>query len=886
MNLKGILVGFCLILASNLAWAQQRMAVNGSVKDSLDRPIISATISIITRDGAGIAFGKTDKHGSFSFTVLKDTLNLKISALGYEQMTVPILQNSSAFFSIILKSKVTILNEVNLTAKQKISLTSDTLKYDVNAFRGQNDRVIGDLIERLPGINVDEKGAISYNGKPISKVYLDGDNLLDGRYRLATGSVPVTSVEEVQVIEKDQPVRALNGYSISDNVSLNLKLTENARTITMNNGHLGLGNKSYSGEFSNLILKSKIKGISGLKVNNMGENLEQENAETGASTDSEVALKSPAYLLAINSSQQPVLAEKYYLKNNDNSANINILLKLKKDWSLRFNLMTLQLKRQYNVNNGIQYFFGKDTIGYTEIQNHLHTLSQWQIQGLIERNSKGIYIKSFTRLDLPNWKKNGNTIQDAEVLAQYLPAGYMSLSNETNIIKALGPDRILQYKSLVQFYSTDESLKILPGVHADIINDSLDYLVLDQRIQTRNSYINQTATFKTKFNKMILSSSLGIFIEGNSLNSNLFKTDSTNSVTQLGNAFKNALSFNNLGLSAKAAAIYLLDKGSVSFEVSPTFNFTNYGEQGILENINRYFFLNPSFELKKAIGRYSEFNLRYSGRTRFGEMLDIYNGNILVNYREFKANRSPLPRTDINDIAIRYSYRKPLTMLFYHLNLNYELGKQNFINAIEIDKGLTRSTAIGYGNKMEKYVLNSSISKFLFFLDINFSLSTNAVLQKGYSYYNNEISPYKAKNFNISASLRKKIFQTLTISATGEMNSFINDQYLIAAHIRNSTEIRKFKASWQHNISPQLSYHLSTNITEYQQSKQKAINSYFLDFGLKYSPTKFKGTFELQGINLTNQNLYEQASINTNQLVVQQVPLRTRTFLLKYYFSF
>lgn len=886
MYLRSFLCGLCLLLSVIPAKAQQTFTINGFVKDSLAAPVVSATISIVTKNGSGVAFTKTDQKGFFTSTVSNDSLSVKVTAMGYQQLIFPLPEYTGKALTIVLKKATAVLKEVNITSQRKVSLTSDTLMYHVKSFKEPNDRVIADLIGRLPGIKIDDKGAISYNGKAISKVYIDGDNLMDGRYRLATNNVPVNAVEQVQVIERDQPVKALNGYVVTNNVSLNLKLTDSARAITINTAQVGAGNKAYSAEINNLILKPKIKSINSLKTNNIGENLERENADLGGSSGHELSLKSPNPYLAISSADPPTLAEKYYLKNNDNSININGLFKLQSDWTLRLNVATLQLKRKYNFNNSISYFINNDTIGYNEIQNHQHKLNQWQIQAQIEKNSKALYVKSLTRLDLPTWDKSGTTIQNGEKLAQYLPSSYLSLSNETNVVKAIGANNILQYNSTLQYYKLNENLKISPGIQKDILNENRDYLMLDQQVYTKNIFVNQSLTFKTKFNNLVLSASIGGSFERNRLNSNLYKTDSLGAEESVGDQYKNEISFNNLGLFGKASVIYLIKNGSLSLEASPAFSFIDYAGPTKPINKNSYFQLNPTVDFRKNLGRYSEFSFKYFQQTTFGAVADIYGGTILTNYRKLNFNESPLPKTDLDGLSFRYSYRKPITMLFYNLNFSYDRTGQNFINAFEINQGLTKSKAIDYNNKTHKYALYGNVSKYLFFISTNLSATANVSLQQGYNFYNEEISPFSVRNINVSATARKKLLSVISVSVTAETGKFTNVQKAGNGDLRNTTDIRTLKTEWQHNITPTFSYNLAYSLTSYKQSLQQKVNNSFLDANIKYAPTQWKGFFELQCINLINRKSYEQVNADANQLSMFNVPLRERTLLLKYLFTF
>jgi hypothetical protein len=891
LHIKRLFLFFCLLFSTSLLFAQTN--ISGLVKDSIGDPVAHASVTIVDKNGAGIVFEKTDQKGVFNcrFQNTSLQLSIKITALGYQQSTVPLAGNTDEKYVITLKKIVRQLQEVVIKSNNKISLSSDTLKYNVKAFADKNDRVIADLIGRLPGIQVDEKGTISYNGKRINNVYIDGDNLLGGKYRLATNNVPVGAVEQVQVIERDQPVKALNGYIIANNVSLNLKLTDSARTMTINTGYVGLGNKAYNAELNNLIFQQKLKGINNLKTNNIGENLETENADIGLSANgSEMNLRSPRPYLSMQNETLPAVAEQYYLINNDNAANINTLFKFKTDWSLRLNVSTLQLKRKNRYNNQVNYFLpGADTISYDEVQNSTFKLNQWQVQAQVEKNSKSIYLRSVTRIDLPKWDRAGNTDQNGQSFKQNQPSVYLSLSNETNLIKALGLNNILQYNSLLQYYKLNEALTILPGIQENVVNDSIGYLKLDQQARTRNIFINQSVTYKTKFDQFILSASLGLLYERNELNSGLYKTDSSLVTSSVGNQFNNDITFNNLSLFGKASAIYLFEKGSsVSIEASPTYSFIHYnGQKNTTSGRNAWFMPNPIIELRKKTGNYAEMNLRYSRQTEFGQVNDIYPGTMLVNYRQFNFNDAPLPKTNINSMGLRYVYRKPLKMFFYNLNFNYDQTKQNFINTYTIDSGLTKSVAIDFKNRTDRYALSANLSKYLFFLSTNVSASGNLSLQKGNSFFNGQISPYHSYVFSFSGTARRKVFSKATVSVTAETGKSINEQTISGSTVtKNTTDVKKIKSEWQHNLTAQLLYVASYKFSWYKQSLQNPVANHFIDLSVKYTPAKWKSYFELNGINLINQGVYKQIVSNSNQLSVFQMPLRARTLLLKYAFSF
>jgi hypothetical protein len=872
-----------------VAAAQDSVSVSGFVKDSTGKPVVAASIVIVTPSGAGIHFTKTGPKGYFACTFLQkqDSCSIKVTMLGYRPFIHPVTTSTRSPLSIILKAAETRLQEVTVKSKTSIQSTGDTLQYNVSAFKEKNDRVIADLIQRLPGIQMDDKGIISYNGKQISNVYIDGDNLLGGRYRIATNNVPVDAVEQVQVIERDQPVKALRGYVNADKVSLNLKLADKARTVAINTGHIAAGDKAYSAELNNLLFRKQVKSINSFKANNTGASLQHENADAGAPSDgSETSVPQPQPYLSMSGESLPSVDERYYLRNNDFAGNINALFKLASDWGLRLNAASVQLKRKYNYTNAVNFFLpGADTVRYEEWQNSITRENHWQFQVQAEKNSKAAYIKSSTRLDLPKFRAQGSTAQNGVSFLQAQPASHFTASNETGIVKALGSRNLLQYNSVLQYFSVNESLNIMPGLHADIVNDGKDFLSLEQRVETKSTYIHQSATFKSKIGRLVLSATAGAEYEQNRLQSNLYKTDSSHVITSAGGRFQNDLLFDDRRLFAKASMMYELKKGLVSAEVSPSFHSIRYDSpEKMPQQDQHYFVLNPVVEFRKNIGRYGELQFRFAQRTDFGQINDIYPGTILVNYRQFSFNETPLPQTGITSFGLRWSYRKPIRMFFYNFGISADRTKQNFIHSYIVQSGITRVMAIDLDNRLNKYSFNGSISKYLFFISTNLSASGNANLQKGNAYYNGGITPFTSYIYSLSATARKKLFSKAAISVTGDMARYIHQQKGVSPD--NITKTGKIRSEWRHNLTETMSYVLSHQFTTYRQSAQSAVRNHFLDASVKYAPLRWKSYFEVQCVNLINQHSYRQISSGPNQLSLLDLPLRERMVLLKYSFGF
>lgn len=112
---------------------------------------------------------------------------------------------------------------------EKIRQAGDTLNYNVAAYRDNNDRVIVDVLKKMPGIGVSEDGSISYNGKKIKEFYVENMDLLQSRYNIATSNISAQDVATVQIMQNHQPVRSMKDLVPSSDVAINIKLRKDAK---------------------------------------------------------------------------------------------------------------------------------------------------------------------------------------------------------------------------------------------------------------------------------------------------------------------------------------------------------------------------------------------------------------------------------------------------------------------------------------------------------------------------------------------------------------------------------------------------------------------------------------------------------------------------------
>ena len=209
----------------------------------------------------------------------------------------------------------------------------------VSDFASAQDMVIGDVLKKLPGITVGSDGTIYYNNKAISNLYINGDNLLDDKYNIATTTIPQGVVEQVQVIQNDQPVKVLQNKVMSDDVALNLTIKKGAKMQMVGQESVGAGLPgNYDVDLNAMMFKDNYKAINYLKGNNTGYDLQQELVAHNLTNYEQLIDNSmPAALLSLGTVNNPALSRSRYLFDQSGLLNLNNLFKFRHDIQMRIN---------------------------------------------------------------------------------------------------------------------------------------------------------------------------------------------------------------------------------------------------------------------------------------------------------------------------------------------------------------------------------------------------------------------------------------------------------------------------------------------------------------------------------------------------------------------
>lgn len=269
------------ILAFVLATLTGVAQVNVSgviVEEGSNEPLTGASVILRNAEGKIKKYATSDAKGKFSISTpdIKG-YTLDVSMMSFAKQTVK-LDSVQLPVTIVMEASATMLKEVAVKA-DRIREQGDTITYTVGTFAQAQDRSIGDVLKRMPGIDVSNSGKIQYQGEDINKFYIEGSDLLGGKYGIATNGINHDDVGAVEVMENHQPMQVLSGISFSDKAAINLKLKNKAKATWTFHGDAGGGyswqpeGAAWDGELFAMAVMPGFQNITTFKTNNIGEDL-------------------------------------------------------------------------------------------------------------------------------------------------------------------------------------------------------------------------------------------------------------------------------------------------------------------------------------------------------------------------------------------------------------------------------------------------------------------------------------------------------------------------------------------------------------------------------------------------------------------------------------
>ena len=244
MKFRLLILGLVLSFFSQA----QTVTLKGVVRDSLQKPLGAASLVAIDKATEALAsYTITGEDGVFALKLNQNTTyKIQVSALGLQTIkdTLKTLE-SDLTVDYELRADI-LLDEV--VVKIPVLIRGDTLIYDADSFKNGSERKLEDIIDKLPGVEINDNGQIEVEGKVVNKLMVNGKDFFEGDTKIATKNIPSSTVDKIQVLKNYGDVGQLRSVrNNQDNVAINIKLKSGKERFWFGNVTTGLGGSPKEG---------------------------------------------------------------------------------------------------------------------------------------------------------------------------------------------------------------------------------------------------------------------------------------------------------------------------------------------------------------------------------------------------------------------------------------------------------------------------------------------------------------------------------------------------------------------------------------------------------------------------------------------------------------
>lgn len=283
--LKNLFTIFLLLFA-NFLLAQEEFKIKGILLNEMEFPIADALITAgNTSDSTKISSTTTDEEGNFELKISKRStafyLLFEDAIAGNTQKSFSELTSDLNLGSVqILPKEVYNLKEVLLTTTSPVIVKNDTIEFDAASFKVKPNANLEALLRELPGVEIDENGKITVNGKDVNEILIDGEPFFGTDGKVAIENLPADIIKKIQVSDfKTRNEKFSGEKSRSDKSSINITLKEDKKQGYMVKGTVGYGTDNH---YESNLMANYFKGNRKISLIGSSNDIASTGLATGA----------------------------------------------------------------------------------------------------------------------------------------------------------------------------------------------------------------------------------------------------------------------------------------------------------------------------------------------------------------------------------------------------------------------------------------------------------------------------------------------------------------------------------------------------------------------------------------------------------------------------
>lgn len=837
-------------------------------------------------DSTTLAYAISNDKGEFSLLVDEgpDSLLLIFRSLTVEELILSI-PNKDQFLEISLNPFIMELKEMVLEGKRNpITSNNDTIFYDVSSISNSNDRFIFDVLSRLPGIEVDNTGMIRYQGKALEKFYIEGLDLLGGRYNLANRNMPISAVESIQILENHQPIAVLDSLVYSERTSLNLKLKR--KNVWLGVIHFGSGFSPilYDINLTPMIFRSDFQILNSFQANNIGKDLQKElKVLTIEDLTKRWKLEEFNTWFGVRQVSSFGLSKEKYEFNESKIATINSLSKNKNDTEFRINLSFINDKIEEIGGEQTTFFLPGDSIRISEdirnnfLYSNLSTELSWT------KNIKKSYFKNSTKINVQDRREVGNILLNSESRMQDIELPFIELGNTLKGIKPF-KKRLFNYESQINMRFSNQRFYLNTVGFDMILPQSNEKGTLLQTLKEKGYFTNNNIGITKRVAKNLsLTSKMGFLAKLNFMDSQMALKDSGGGEINIPENFSNKLRQKEMRAYLQNDLDFKTDKISFSLKVPLSYFNINFLDPRIdfKRNLSRVIF-EPNFQGSYFVHSKLNFYFSFQKSNDFKGLHQLHPGFVFKDYRTIQQNLSDIPDEIQYNYSLSFQFKDPIYSYFASAGFNLLNSKMNTIIGNEIlDSGEAILRAENFLNRMQSQVWFLRTSKYFPMLNSNLTISLDHQNRTGQQIIQGSIKDFNLKILNprIIWGLRPKSIFGLTWNGSFRLieSEFENIEIGNIIQFNNKVELDLFPNE----------FHLVRFTADhfFNESNGLTNESTFIDASYRYRLIGKKVDFGFKIFNLLDFNTFENFNVNVFTLSSQFTQLRPRQFLFTISFA-
>lgn len=867
-------ITFILALFAGALCVTAQIRITGRVLNKEGHPAEGFVTLGLAGQSTMLSYANLDEKGRYTLTFngQADSLCIRVSGITIAP-TTKVVPCRTQTLDFTVESQDFELQEVDIKV-DPVTVRGDTTDYLVSSYTEQGDRVIGDVLKKIPGIDVSQSGAISYNGKPISKFYVEEMDMLQGRYGLAVNNISADDVSKVQVMEHHQPIKMLQNRTYSDNVAINLKLKDKAKGTYALSTALGAGLQQRQGggvtglwneELIGMYFGKDRQTMQTYKGNNSADNILAELSNQYGGSH-------PIPISRVNVLRPgtPGLPQKRYMDNRTHALSANWLERITKEKELTFNAVYTYDEQQRAGDTYTEHYRPLEAgVGIHETQTSRDKSHNLELAHKYTNNADRNYNSNAlsARIAWSDANAYGLTTSQTynSIVSQDMRSVPFSIQDAAEVQCLLG-ENIFRFNLRAGYAQSTQTLRVT----------EYDTRLRIQELLPRNLSLSAFTSYEKRWKYISgeygFSASAALYGEDGTLSgeTNLSPEDC-----------RNNLWYGSHRLSVFQTYRYRYSHGIVTLGLPVALDVQHSNDR--VRRERQAFFhpvVMPSLSANYDWNIYHSLHAKAEYDQQVGALNNVFRGYVMENYRTIiRSQIEKLFSRRSARVSGGYRYSNALQQVHFNANVSYGFTWRNQIESVVYNDIYSTSVVEDLSNTSSSFSASTGMDKHFSWCRSSIKWNIGYQHSEYQRFINTRMMDYRQHSGSASLSgfLTPVSWMTVAASLGGSLSKTRNE-------LTTSATMKDYMGRLSLRFCPTklLTLTVSGEGT-YDNWANKDNWRYFCDLRLQYAFRR--ATLELEGNNLLNQKKYVLNRTDNMDIYHLEYALRPRNVLIKVRFK-